>query len=75
VKQIQFVQKSLDQAIARFVKEGPLEQARLDAIERTVKIVLGNNVQVKFDFPDEIAPQKSAKYLYAISELHDSSEA
>jgi phenylacetate-CoA ligase len=69
VKQFQVVQKSLDLVVARIVKEGELDQARLDTIERTVKVALGDNVEVKFEFPDEIPVLDSGKYRYAISEI------
>ena len=69
IDQFQLVQKSLDLVIARIVKEGELDQARLDAIERTVKIALGDNVEVRFEFPDNIPVLASGKYLYAISEI------
>jgi len=69
VKQFQLVQKSLDLVVARIVKEGELNQAQLDTIERTVKIALGDDVEVRFEFPDEIPVLDSGKYRYAISEI------
>ncbi len=75
VKQFQLVQKSLDLVIARIVKEGELDQARLDTIERTVKMALGDHVRVKFEFPDEIPVLDSGKYRYAISEISERQSA
>ena len=69
VEQFQLVQKSLDLVIARIVKEGEIDQGQLDAIERTVKIALGDNVEVRFEFPDNIPVLASGKYRYAISEI------
>ena len=71
VKRFQLIQKSLDLVVARIVKDGDLDQEKLAEIERTVKIALGDNVEVKFEFPDEIAVYDSGKYRYAISELKD----
>lgn len=71
VKQFQVVQKSLDLVVARIVKEGKLDQAQLDTIERAVKIALGYNVEVRFEFPDEIPVLDSGKYRYAISEISE----
>ena len=71
VKQFQLVQKSLDLVVARIVKEGKLDQARLDTIERTVKRALGDHVRVEFEFPDEIPILDSGKYRYAISEISE----
>jgi phenylacetate-CoA ligase len=69
VKRFQLVQKSLDLVVARIVKEGELDQAQLDTIERTVKIALGDDVEVRFEFPDDIPALDSGKYRYAISEI------
>jgi phenylacetate-CoA ligase len=69
VKRFQLVQKSYDLVVARIVKDGQLDQARLREIERTVHIALGDHVKVEFEFPDEIPVLDSGKYRYAISEL------
>lgn len=74
VKQFQVVQKSVNLIVARIVKEGDLDQSKLDEIERTARLALGDNVKVKFEFVDEIPRRESGKYLYAISELDDSPE-
>jgi phenylacetate-CoA ligase len=69
VKRFQLVQKSYDLVVARIVKVGQLDEARLHEIERTVHIALGDHVKVEFEFPDEIPVLDSGKYRYAISEL------
>lgn len=71
VERFQLVQKSLDLVIARIVKESELDPDRLDTIKRTVKTALGENVEVKFEFPDEIPVLDSGKYRYAISEIKE----
>jgi phenylacetate-CoA ligase len=69
VKQFQLIQKSYDLVVARIVKNGELDAARLDEIVRTVHIALGDQVKVEFEFPDEIPLLDSGKYRYAISEV------
>jgi phenylacetate-CoA ligase len=69
VEQFQLVQKSLDHVVARIVKDGELDSTGLAQIERTVKIALGDQVRVTFEFPDEIKVFDSGKYRYAISEV------
>lgn len=69
VKRFQLVQKSLDHVVARIVKDADLDKAGLAEIERTVKIALGDHVNVEFEFPDEIAVYDSGKYRYAICEI------
>ena len=69
VKQFQFIQKSVNHVVARIVKEGHLEQASRDRIERAVQRALGGNVTVEFEFPCHIPPAQSGKFRYQISEL------
>lgn len=71
VKQFQVVQKSYDKVVIRIVKDAPLDEARLAQIERTVHIGLGDDVEVEFEYPERISVEKSGKYRYAISEIHD----
>ncbi len=70
VKQFQVVQKSLDLVVVRIVKEGELDPAQLQRIARTIQTALGDEVEVRFEFPDEIPVLDSGKYCYAISELN-----
>ncbi|MCP4538168.1 MAG: phenylacetate--CoA ligase family protein [Chloroflexi bacterium] len=69
IKQFQVIQKSLDLIVARIVKEGDLDQTQLDTIERTVKVALSDDVEIRFEFPDEILVQDSGKHRYTISEI------
>jgi phenylacetate-CoA ligase len=69
VKKFQMIQKSLDLVVARIVHEGDLDQSRLGAIEKAVKAVLGANVEVRFEFPNEIPVLNSGKHRYWISEV------
>lgn len=69
VEQFQLVQKSLDHVVARIVKDGELDRAGLARIEHTVKIALGDDVKVEFEFPEKISVYDSGKYRYAISEV------
>jgi len=71
VKQFQVIQKSYDKVVICIVKDAPLDEARLAEIERTVHIGLGDDVNVEFAYPEEIAVEDSGKYRYAISEVHD----
>ncbi len=72
VKQFQVVQKSLDLVNIRIVCDKPPAQENLNEIEKTVKGALGQDVQVDFEFPDEIPVKASGKYLYTRSELNSS---
>ena len=69
VKQFQVVQKSLDAVVVRIVREGELDQTRLNRIERIVTTAMGDDIEVRFEFPEEISVLSSGKYLYTISEV------
>jgi phenylacetate-coenzyme A ligase PaaK-like adenylate-forming protein len=69
VKRFQVVQKSLDLVVVRIVRDADLNEAKLIKIESELKLALGEQVTVTFEFPDEIPVYGSGKYRYAISEI------
>jgi phenylacetate-CoA ligase len=71
MRQFQIVQKSLDLVVVRIVRDGEPDQAKLEAVETTLKELLGSNVEVRFEFPDEIPVSKLGKHRYLISEARD----
>jgi phenylacetate-CoA ligase len=71
IKQFQIVQKSLDLMVVRLVKSGEIPQAILDGLVKTIKTAFGANVEVQFEFPNEIPLLPSGKHQYAVSELND----
>jgi phenylacetate-CoA ligase len=71
IKQFQIVQKSVDLMVVRLVRDGEVPQSTLDELTRTIHIAFGDNVEVEFEFPDEIPVLPSGKHQYAISELNE----
>ncbi len=69
VKKFQFIQKDFDHVVVQVVKVGAMSQAQRDNVERTLRIALGDDVKVDFEFPEDIAPAPSGKYRYTICEL------
>jgi phenylacetate-CoA ligase len=69
IKQFQIIQKSVDSMVVRLVKDGEVPQSILDGLTQTIQIAFGDNVQVEFEYPDEIPVLPSGKHQYAISEL------
>ncbi len=71
VQRYQYIQKSYDLIIARIVQNKPIPPEKLAHIQKAAKIALGDNVEVKFEFVDDIPRQKSGKHRYFISELEE----
>jgi phenylacetate-CoA ligase len=71
IKNFQVVQKSLDLMVVRLVRAGEVPQTVLDTLTQTIHTAFGNNVEVQFEFPDDIPVLPSGKHRYAISELSD----
>lgn len=69
VKQFQVVQKSLDLVVFRIVKEGIIDEGKLLEIERVCKMVLGNNVEVQFEFVDALPSTPTGKHRFLVSEV------
>ena len=69
VKRFQVAQKALDLVICYVV--GEKEKSAGDAREITEKIrlVMGENCRVEFQFVPEIPPLRSGKYLFTVSEV------
>jgi phenylacetate-CoA ligase len=70
VRQFQVIQKSLDKMIVRLVPDGEVSQSTLDEIVRAIQTAFGDNVEVEFEFMDEIPTLPSGKHQYAMSELN-----
>lgn len=71
IKQFQVVQKSLDLMVVRLVRAENVPQSVLDTLTQTIHTAFGDNVQVRFEFPDEIPVLPSGKHRYAVSEVKE----
>jgi len=69
VRKFQFIQKTFDYVVVRIVKDGPMSQDQQAQVERAVKIALGDQVKLDFEFPDEIPVERSGKHRYQICEI------
>jgi hypothetical protein len=57
--------------IVRLAPNGEIPPSTLDEIEQTLQGLFGDNVEVEFEFLDEIPVLPSEKHRYAISELNE----
>jgi phenylacetate-CoA ligase len=71
IKQFQVVQKSLDLIVVCIVRDSDFDQAETTITERMLKKLLGAEVEVRFEFPDDIPVSESGKHRYAICEIPD----
>lgn len=69
VKQFQVRQKSLDLVLVSIVKDGEIDVAKLKDIERAYKASLGENVEIRFEFVDNIPILESGQYRFSICEI------
>ncbi len=74
VKQYQVVQKGYSHIVFRIVPADPhvhppAPQPELDEISAHVRLLMGDDCTVTFDFVDEIPPTPSGKFLYTLSEV------
>ncbi len=75
VKQFQVIQEKLDKIIIKIVSNNnkPLKSSIIEDIEEKIKIVMGENCRVIFEYVDYINPSRSGKYIYTISNVYKSS--
>jgi len=69
IKAYQVIQKRLDLIVVKIVKDGEVSKEDLLDIEEKIKIVMGQECNVVFEFVDSIPKTKTGKHLYTISEL------
>ena len=69
IKLFQVIQESLESIRVKIVKEGELSSASLEEIEYKIKMVMGEECIVNFEFVDDIPKTKTGKYLYTISKV------
>jgi phenylacetate-CoA ligase len=69
VKRFQFIQKAFDHVVVKIIKDGPMTRSQRAEVERAVKIALGDQVRLDFEFPDEIPVAPSGKHRYQICEI------
>lgn len=69
VKQFQVVQKSLELIVFRIVRDGPVDEQRLSYLEQYTKATLGDGVNVKFEFVDNLPLTPAGKHRYLVSEI------
>jgi len=70
IKKFQVVQKDYDLIIIKLVviDSQKFEEFKSDLI-RSIKKVMGQDCEIRFDYVDDIPPTKSGKYLYTVSEV------
>jgi phenylacetate-CoA ligase len=70
VLKFQVIQRRADRIVFRIVKtEGGPASDELLEIEKGVKILMGDQCSVQFDFVNELSPGGSGKYRYTLREL------
>ncbi|MBR9705443.1 phenylacetate--CoA ligase family protein [Candidatus Pacearchaeota archaeon] len=69
IKKYQIIQKRYNLIIYRIVLEKDAPKTDLEKIEKSVKKIMGNKCEVKFEFVKSISPSKSGKFLYTVCEI------
>lgn len=72
IKIFQVVQNKLDEISIKIVQEGAIHPSQLTEIEEKVKLVMGSDCIVSFEFVDHIPKTPTGKFLYTISNIKQS---
>ena len=70
IRKFQVIQKSFKQILVKIIQTNLLSKNDLIEIENKIKLVMGNDCEVVFEYVEQILPLKSGKYRYTISELN-----
>lgn len=69
IKTFQVIQEKLDLIIVKIVKGDEVTEDNLDEIEDKIKLVMGKECKVIFDFVEGIPKTRTGKFLYTISKV------
>jgi len=69
IKLFQVIQEALNKIIIKIVKDGEIKDKDLLAIENKIKIVMGQECEVIFEYVDDIPKTPTGKYRYTISNI------
>lgn len=69
IKEFQVVQKDYDTMHLNIVKRKEKNLKEIKEIEKNIKLVLGKNCFIKWNFTKKIEPTKSGKYLFVLTEV------
>jgi len=71
IEKFQVIQKEFEKVVCLIVKkqEEELSKEELEDIKNKIKLVMGDNCKVEFEFVDEIPATNSGKYRYTLSEV------
>jgi len=69
IKKFQVIQEELERVVIKIVKSKDIEKDNLLEIEEKIKIAMGENCKVEFEFVDDIPKTKTGKYQYTISKI------
>jgi phenylacetate-CoA ligase len=69
VGQVQFIQRRPGHVVVRLKYGYEGRRAELDHLERTLRLLLGSEVHIEYEFVTAILPERSGKYRVTISEI------
>ena len=69
IKLFQVVQEALDRVVVKIVKDGEIKEEELSDIKEKIRLVMGKECEVVFEFVSEIAKTKTGKFLYTVSKV------
>jgi len=69
IEKFQVIQEELDKIVVKIVQQSEMTKDNLKEIEEKIKIVMGKECKVEFDFVDDIPTTATGKYQYTISKI------
>jgi len=69
--QSRIVQKKIDKIIVQIVKNNDFDEESYNILKQDLAKVLGEGIELVFEFPEQIKRERSGKYRFVISEVAD----
>lgn len=69
VKKFQVVQEDYRRVVVRVVAQGRVNEVAVRDVTKKIRLVMGEDCVVEWQYLDEISPSQSGKYLYTLSNI------
>lgn len=70
VKKFQLIQKEYDKIVLKVVAKKKIDPVQMSLIEEKIKVAMGKDCKIKWEYVDDIPSLSNGKYLYTKSLVH-----
>lgn len=69
IKKFQIIQQDFDNIVCNIVLSGRKNDKDINEVNNKIRLIMGNQCEIKWNIVEEIKPTKSGKYLYTVCRI------